>query len=389
MLKRKLFTTIIQRLEGPEAIVVTGMRRTGKTVLLRQVFDSIESSNKVYLDLENPINRKYFEHENYDAIIADLALFGISPAKRAYVFLDEIQQLPTIPSVVKYLSDHYPIKFFLTGSASFYLKNLFSESLAGRKILYELYPVDFDEFLVLKGQMLIPPVQGGTVSEAVHTRFARLYQEYMEFGGFPGVITKETVQEKRESLEDIFTSYFEKEVLQLSDFRNNTVVRDLILLLFQRVGSRIEYQKLSNELGVSRITIKEYMSFLEQTYLFSLIRPLSGSRDREIRGTPKIYCIDSGLVNHFGKVDAGSLIENAIFHQLRAGSRMIHYYRRKNGSEIDFIVDQKKAYEVKRKATPRDLQTLRRLAGDLTIKDSALISYLYTPNLDVTYGFQL
>lgn len=389
MLKRKLYTSIMQRIAGPETIVVTGMRRTGKTVLLHQVFDSIESRNKVYLDLENPINRKFFENENYDALIADFATFGISPAERAYIFLDEIQQLPTIPSVVKYLSDHYKIKFFLTGSASFYLKNLFSESLAGRKILYELYPVDFDEFLILKDQALTPPQQGRPSSEAVYTRFARLYQEYMEFGGFPGVITKATVQEKRESLEDIFTSYFEKEVLQLSDFRKNNVVRDLILLLFQRVGSSIEYQKIASELGVSRITIKEYLAFLEQTYLFTCIRPFSRNRDSEIRGMQKIYCIDSGLVNHFGKVNEGSLIKNTIFHQLRVHARTIQYYRRKNGREIDFIVDREHAYEVKRKAQSRDLGTVQRVGNDLGMKTSTVISYLFAPGLDVLYGFQL
>lgn len=388
MLRRKLFSKIVQRIESPETIVVTGMRRTGKTVLLRQVFDSIETSNKLFLDLENPLNRKYFESENYDAIVSDLSALGITMSERAYVFLDEIQQLPAIPSVVKYLSDHYPIKFFLTGSASFYLKNLFTESLAGRKILYELYPVDFDEFLILKGETLEQP-EMRTIGEALYTRFARLYQEYVEYGGFPGVITKVTVQEKKEVLEDIFTSYFEKEVLQLSDFRKNSIVRDLILLLFQRIGSRIEYQKLSKELGVSRITIKEYCSFLEHTYLFTLVRPFTSNRDTEIRGTQKIYCIDSGLINHFGKIDEGTLFEQAIFHQLRARSKRLQYYQRKSGREIDFIADGNKAFEAKRRAGAYDLRALDRLCTDLALPDRTLLSYQYVPMPDVRYGFQL
>lgn len=388
MLKRKLFTSIIQRIESPETIVVTGMRRTGKTVLLRQVFESIRTTNKLFLDLENPLNRKYFENENYDAIISDLSALGLATSERAYVFLDEIQQLSVIPTVVKYLSDHYPIKFFLTGSASFYLKNLFTESLAGRKILYELYPVDFDEFLILKGETLEQP-EMRAISEAVYTRFARLYQEYVEYGGFPGVITKATTQEKKEALEDIFTSYFEKEVLVLSDFRKNSVVRDLILLLFQRIGSRIEYQKLASELGVSRITIKEYCSFLECTYFFTLVRPFSNNRDAEIRGAPKIYCIDSGLANHFGRIDEGSLFEQTVFHQLRANAKRLHYYRRKTGREIDFIVNKNKAFEAKRRAGAYDLRALKRLCGDLSISDYTILSYQYVPIQDVRYGFQL
>lgn len=388
MLKRKLFTKITERIESPETIVVTGMRRTGKTVLLQQIYDSLESNNKLFLDLENPLNRKYFENENYDAILTDLANFGLSVKERAYLFLDEIQQLKNIPSVVKYLSDHYPIKFFLTGSASFYLKNLFSESLAGRKILYELYPLDFEEFLILKGETLERPEQR-SISEATHLRFSHLYQEYVTYGGFPGVILKPTVQEKKEALEDIFTSYFEKEVLQLSDFRKSAIVRDLILLLFQRIGSRIEYQKLAVELGVSRITIKEYLTFLEKTYLFSFIRPYSTNRDSEMRGAPKLYGIDSGLVNHFGKIDEGSLFEQMVFHQLRTRTKRLNYYRRPNGREIDFIADQAIAYEVKRKADIYDFRTLNRLADDLGITERVLLSYQYSSLPDVRYGFQL
>jgi len=72
---------------------------------------------------------------------------GKIPKERVYLFLDEIQNLKNLPSVAKYLIDHYQVKFFLTGSVSFYLKNLFSESLSGRKVLFELFPLNFQEFL--------------------------------------------------------------------------------------------------------------------------------------------------------------------------------------------------------------------------------------------------
>ncbi len=388
MIKRKIQALVEKRIQSPETIVITGMRRVGKTSLLRSLFDMIPSHNKLFLDLENPLNQKYFEKLDYDAIIYELSSLGLTLKERAYLFLDEIQYLKTMPSVIKYLSDHYPIKFFLTGSASFYLKNLFTESLSGRKIIYELFPLDFEEFLLLKQERLVVP-RDTSISESLHARFQTLYREYVEYGGFPGVVAKQSFQEKKELLSDIFTSYFEKEVLQLGDFRKNTTLRDLILLLFQRVGSRIEYQKPASELGISRITVKEYLSFLEQTYLFSLIHPYSKSRDREIRGMPKLYCIDSGLVNHFGAVDEGSLIENTIYHQLRVQSKYIHYFRKKTGAEIDFIVDKKVAYEVKRKASIHDMRTLQRLADGCGISNTTLVSYLYAPSIPVRYGFQL
>jgi len=100
--------------------------------------------------LENPLHRKLFEEENYDNIWNNLANFGISREDKSYIFLDEIQNLPQVNSAIKYLYDHWPVKFFLTGSSSFYLKNLFSESLAGRKLVFELFPLTFREFLGFK-----------------------------------------------------------------------------------------------------------------------------------------------------------------------------------------------------------------------------------------------
>ena len=155
--KRELYDEIKPLVNEPQAIVVTGMRRSGKTSLLRYVYKRISSENKLFWDLENPLNRKFFEETNYETIKKYFESQGIDFQKKTYIFLDEIQVVQNIPSVVKYFIDHYQVKFFLTGSASFYLKNLFSESLAGRKYLFELYPLSFREFLVFKGQSVELP----------------------------------------------------------------------------------------------------------------------------------------------------------------------------------------------------------------------------------------
>ncbi len=147
---RTIFQEIKHYLSSPEAIILTGMRRTGKTTLLNLIQGEIPSENKLFLDLENPLNRKYFEEENYEKIRASFEFLGLDFNARTYIFLDEIQHVKNLPSIVKYFIDHYKAKFFLTGSASFYLKNLFTESLAGRKIIFELFPLTFREFLIFK-----------------------------------------------------------------------------------------------------------------------------------------------------------------------------------------------------------------------------------------------
>src|SRR3989338_3161618 len=153
-IQRDLYAEIEPYMDQPETIVITGMRRTGKTTLLRFMYEKVGQNNKLFLDLENTLNRKYFEEEDYERIKFNLEVLGLNFQNKAFLFLDEIQFIKNLPSIVKYLADHYSVKFFLTGSSSFYLKNLFSESLSGRKYIFELFPLNLNDFLRLKGKQM-------------------------------------------------------------------------------------------------------------------------------------------------------------------------------------------------------------------------------------------
>jgi len=388
MIERNLYQKIEPYLNSPESIVITGMRRVGKTTLLKYIFEQVHSENKIFLDLENPLNRKYFEEKNYERILDTFRLLGLNPGLKGFVFLDEIQFVKNIPSVVKYLLDHYDIKFFLTGSASFYLKNLFSESLSGRKYIFELFPLNFNEFLKMKKAKIKLTSPKTSLTESIFLTITRYYDEYLEYGGFPGVVTKETAQEKRMMLDDIFSSYFQQEVIQLGDFRKTHVIRDLMLLLMERVSSKLDIQKLSRELGISRSSLYNYISFLEQTYFLKLIRPFSRNRDTELRNIPKVYLCDSGLIHHFARVSEGSVFENAIFSSLRTKGEL-NYYQKKSGVEIDFILDKKYAYEVKISPSIQDIKRLQELSQELHLKGFTVVSRKYVKLENVTYGFML
>jgi hypothetical protein len=389
MLKeRLLFNQIKKYIDSPEAIIVTGMRRVGKTSLIRFIYDKIDSDNKIFLDLENPLNQKYFEEENYETIKSTLEFLGLDFTKKSYLFLDEIQLLKKIPSVVKYLIDHYQIKCFLTGSATYYLKNFFTESLAGRKYIFELFPLNFKEFLLFKGSNIKLPDNLKTLNKSVFDTISNLYEEYLLFGGFPEVVLKKNADGKRRSLEDIFTSYFQLEVLRIGDFKRNNKIRDLILLLMQRVGSKLDIQKLSRELSISRPTLYQYISFLEDTYLIKTIKPFSKGKDIEVRKMPKVYICDCGLVNNFAKLDEGALFENNIFQNLRIKGE-INYYQRKSGVEIDFILNKNTAIEVKINPSRQDLNKLLRITAELGIKESFIVSKKYSELENIQYGFYI
>jgi len=386
--KRDLFQKINPYIKAPEAIIVTGMRRTGKTTLLNHFFNKIDSDNKLFIDLENPVNRRYFEVKNYEEVRSTFEFLGIDLKRKSYIFLDEIQFVKEIPSIVKYFIDHYQIKFFMTGSASFYLKNLFTESLVGRKYLFELLPLTFQEFLHFKNLDYIITENKKKISLSIFDTISPYYDEYLLYGGFPGVVLKTTIEEKKKTLEDIFSSFFQLEVVQLGDYRRNEIIRNLMLLLLSRIGSKLSIQKLAVELGISRPTLYKYLSFLEGTYFISLVRPYSRGKDIEIRKTPKVYVCDSGLANKFAIVDEGHLFENSVFHNLQIKGE-INYYHRKSGVEIDFILNKKKAYEVKINPTDSDIRRLKSLTEEIRLKDFEIISKNYSTLENIIYGFMI
>ena len=375
---RKLGARLIRELDSPRITLLTGMRQTGKTTLIRQIFGKVQNENKLFLDLENPLNQSIFEEKNFDNILSNLRELGIDPEKKIFLFLDEIQLAPAITRAVKYLYDNYRVKFFLTGSSSYYLKNLFSESLSGRKIIYELFPLDFEEFLIFKGQEKKFPSaiekKAKAKNRIAFEKQNKYYDEYLKSGGFPGVVLEK--KNKRSVLEDIFRSFFEKDVRTLADFKGIRELRDLIILLANRIGSKLDVSKLAREIGISRETVYSYLGFLEKTYFVSLISPFSRSLNGEVRGAKKIYFCDTGLVNLLGKTAEGNIFENAVFLNLRDHGK-INFYEKYKGPEIDFIMDGKTALEAKIHGDPTDLNKLKRTASGLNLKNYYLITKDY------------
>jgi len=374
---RKILPDLEKQIKSKEIIVLVGMRRVGKTTLYELIFNQIKSSNKVFLDLENPIDQKIFEETDYNNIWANLKQYQISSQGKAYIFLDEIQAMPKVIKAVKYLYDHYQVKFFLTGSSSFYLKNLFPESLAGRKIIFELFPLNFEEFLIFRNKQKTYYQEFWQKEKnknlIVFEKLKKLYQEYLEFGGFPEVALAKDYAQKKLKLNDIFKSYFEKDIKTLADFKQINSFRDLILLLMQRTGSKLEISKLASEIGVSRETVYSYLAFLQSSYFINLTSPFSRNVDREVSGTKKVYFCDTGILNNFAKINEGSLFENAVFNNLKKYGD-INYYQKRSGGEIDFIVNKQTAFEVKLNGTTAGLKKLAKLAKSLGLKKYYLIS---------------
>lgn len=381
---RSLLPALKKQIQTREIVVLTGMRQVGKTTLLNMLFEQVTSDNKVLLDMENLLVQKIFEEIDYENIWANLRPFGINPDRKAYIFIDEIQVKPEVTKIIRYLFDHYPVKFFITGSPSFYLKDLFPESLAGRKVTFDLFPLDFEEFLLFKGGQRpaseLFSEKDRRKNLVAYERIKKMYDEYLYFGGFPRVVLTPDESQKKRILNDILVSYMEKDVRRLADFRRMTAFRDLMLLLMQRLGSKLEVTKLASEMELTRQTIYSYLSFLEATYVIFRIKPFTRNVDREISSTPKIYFCDNGLVQQFARVSEGKLLENAAYLNLRKYGRLM-YYQRRSGKEIDFILPHRSiAMEVKRKGTVYDIMNLKKLAAAVGMMESYVISRDFSPH---------
>lgn len=382
---RTILPALERELKTPQAVILTGMRRTGKTTLIQRLYSLTASQNKAFFDFENPLHVRFFDTDDFDRILPNLGGFGIDSQHRAYLFIDEIQNLPRVSRVMKYLHDHYQTKFFVTGSSSFYIKDLFPESLAGRKFVFELFPLTFGEFLtfkkVLRKEEKSFKENAHDKNEAEHLRLLSYLEEYLEFGGFPGVVLEPKHLRKKRILEEVVKSYFEKDVKTLVDLEDRSKLRDLIFLLSPRIASHVEIGKLAAELSISRAKIYAYLEFLEQTYFITLLPRFSKSIDRSSAGRKKLFLVDCGLAHFFGKAGEGQRFENCVFQNLRTNHTLAFFSQK--GREIDFIVDQTMAIEVKLSASKQDVYALQRMSESLHIPEYYIVSKHWSANKDV------
>lgn len=385
--ERKIYTLLEEHLSTRQVTVITGMRRTGKSTLLKELLKNIQTDNKLLIDLEKLDNRDLFNERNYENIVYLLQQRGIDFKKKSYIALDEIQLVPNIVSVIKYMYDEYDIKFILTGSSSFYMKNYFSESLSGRKKIFELNTLSFSEMLIFNE---VPHINDSSFdksfSNVEYERLKYYYELYIEYGGFPEVVLEEKNSNKKDILRDIFDSYINVDIKTISDVKNVQNIFNLIKTLSSRVGNRMDFSKLSSILGISRPTLYNYIYLLEQSFLISLVPVFANNPDREIVKAKKLYINDTGMVSLFENAGSGAKFENCLFNQLRQLGAL-NYYATKSGKEIDFILNQEIGIEAKETPTERDLKQIQTTSQKAGVKKYRLVGRFPSPNFnDYVWG---
>lgn len=396
---RTLFPAMQRALADQRVIVITGQRRVGKTTAARWLLAQAPTRNTLYLDLERLDQRAVFNERNYDLVLSYLRNRGLDLAQLAYVVLDEIQYAPNVPSIVKYLYDagqsgELPaIKFVLTGSSSYYLKHLFTESLAGRKVVFEMYPLSFGEFLAFRDVPYRPrnDLADMRFDPYEYERLKGFYEEFLAYGGLPEVVLAGTGETKTEILNDVLSSYINIDIRVLADFQKVAELQQLLRVLATRIGNKLDHTKLANIIGISRPTVLQYLEFLEMTFIIRRVPAYSASPDRTTVLPRKLYFCDNGIAGVLARLSEGALFENAVFNQLRAYGDLA-YLARGSDYEIDFVLDPPPpaapvALEVKTHPLAADLQKTRRIAASHNLAQAYLVGRFSTPGFsDFIWG---
>jgi hypothetical protein len=282
------------------------------------------------------------------------------------------------------------VKFIVTGSSSYYIKNLFSESLAGRKTIFELFPLNFGEFLSFKNIPFVPFVSfPERFNNHEYARLENYYNEFINFGGFPDAVLEDNPKNKIEFLKDLINSYLAVDIKALSDFKNEKNIYNLIKILSARAGTRLDYTKIASVSGLSRPTVMNYLDLFEKSYLITRIEVFTKNRDKEIIKAQKLYFTDNGILNRLADVSSGVQFENAVYNQLKHLND-VRYFALKTGKEIDFIINGDTAVEVKETATLSDLKQLQKLSSGIDIRKNVLIGRYKTPNFsDYIWGGEI
>ncbi|MCD4813184.1 ATP-binding protein [bacterium] len=325
MIKRLIFNKLLEEIKRPEINILLGPRQVGKTTLLKQLqkYAKSHGSQTHFYDLEQPQVLAEFNTSD-QLIIEKLTRSG------SILFIDEFHYLENASKLFKaiYDSDQH-VKIFCSGSSSLEIHKHLRESLAGRRLLFHIFPLQFSEIHASRSRTVL--------------------DDYLVYGGLPGLTHIETEERKQQLLVELLSSYILKDVKSLVKEENIRVFNHLLYLLAENQGSVISVHSLANQVNMSSKAINRYLDILEGTYVNFRIYSFSRNLGNELKKSCKTYLYDLGIRNAIlkdfssmrGRADKGVLMESLVFLKLQSilsPNMEIKFWRTKTGDEVDFIL---------------------------------------------------
>jgi len=323
---RKIIDRVIPEniLKSNKIIVITGVRRSGKSTLLRQISKYYEKYNYINFEDDRLLE---FTFKDFDALFQ--AFLELNQNANAF-FFDEIQEIFGWEKFARRMfSEGY--KLFVTGSNARFLSSEIATSLTGRNLKIEIYPFSFREYLFF---LSFDSKETYTTKE--RAIISRYLEDYLKFGGFPEVIESKDYKELSQIYQDILI----KDLLVRFKIRDTKEFRELALYLLSNISKKISYNSLKNLLGFSNTSkVKNYVDFLLEAYLFFTVNKYDVSLKKQLINNRKIYAIDTGLVNAVSfqfSENRGRILENLVFIELKRRNSDIFYFE--DQKECDFLI---------------------------------------------------
>jgi hypothetical protein len=343
---------------SPFGYILTGVRRSGKSTLLKQVMRQHASVN--YFNFEDSRTAGF---ELHDFLTVE-ELFNEISGTANMLFFDEIQNVAGWERYVRDALDRKKI-VVITGSNAQLLSRELGTKLTGRHLDYEVFPFSYNEFL---RYFNLPP---GPES----------FSTFIFKGGFPGFLSLG----KEEMLSTLVSDILVRDIFTRYNLRNQEVYRMIVQFLLSNTGKEVSFNRLKNTFEVgSASSVMDFLNYLADAYLIFLVPRYSTSLKVQAKNPRKVYGIDQGLV-HFssvsGSTDKGRLLENTIYLHLRRSGHEVWYFKGKR--ECDFVCRQDRqkfsaiqvSWELGVQNEKREVEGLLEAMEHLNLSEGTIITF--------------
>lgn len=371
--KRTLLKDIKIHLTIPHAVIISGLRRSGKSTLLKQIHTTYYKQQLIYYFNFEDERLLHFTIDDFNLLYETfIELFGPS----TIFFFDEIQVIPKWEVFVRRMYNK-GCKFLITGSNSSMLSKELATKLTGRSINLSLYPFSFKECLLLKK---IKNTQKTLLTEE-RAQIKKEFNNYIQKGGIP----EYRKYDNEQTLKDLYENIIYRDVITRYNISDEKILKELSFYIFSNYGKEISFNQLKKLLHVgSSNTIKNYIDYLENAYLVFSVPKYDPSIKKQIYSKKKIYVIDTGLIKlisfQFSK-NTGRLLENIVFLELKRRNKEVYYF--KNKHECDFVIRKNQkiteaiqvTQEINRENKDREINGLFEAIKKFNLNNGIILTY--------------
>lgn len=354
---RKIFNKLFQEIDNNLILLLIWARQVGKTTILKQLRDKIKNNTTTYfLNLEDPeIKALLNTHPN--------KLFEITWSnenEKQVIFIDEIQYLKDPTNFLKYIYDEYKdnIKLIVSWSSSFYIDQKFRDSLIWRKKVFNIYTLDFEEFLDFRWEEKIRDILfvDKKLPILYKSKIDKLFLDYITYSWYPEIVLLNDNQKKIERLSDFTLDYIKKDIYD-SNIADIDKFLAILKVLAHQSWELLNMNEIANTFNLSLPTVEKYIYIMQKSFHIALVRPFYSNIRKELSKMPKVYFYDlwfrNSLLKNFENInfrqDKWWYFENIVFREFlfKFWVENIKYWRTQSKNEVDFIINENKAFEVK------------------------------------------